>query len=300
MSNNIKFPIAISKATNFPVHINEVSTGYDCYCFHCNENMVTVNSPKNKVAPHFKHKPNSNCSANFETFIHWLAKELLSKHIDAIELPEITTQNLYAKSDEKSIILDKLFIKYNVPKEFKTKFFKRYVLQKTAEIKRKEYSIEKIFKTERASIKVDFVIENKTTPLFVEPFYSNPIDEDKLRKIELLDVSTIAINLQPFGINRDFDFNLVEFTKYIKGAKSKYWVYLRENKAQKLLAKYQQYLEKDIQNHLNILKEFEKVNIEIDEIQKLMEPLQREMSILRSRIDKKQAIIEAMIKRDKA
>lgn len=299
MNSNIKYPIAIARADNTLKHISEVSSGDIVYCFHCKEDMVAINNPNIKIAPHFRHKPDSNCNAKFESFIHWLAKEVLSKKLKTIHLPEINTKDLHSHSNEKSDILKKLFSKHRVHNELKRDFFKTYVVQPITEIKNENHSIEKIFKTtEGGSIKVDFVIEHKTTPLFIEPFYTNPISEDKLRKIKMLDVTTIAINLSSFGIRSDYDFNLQNFIKYIKSPESKTWTYLRKKKIEKLLNEYEKSLEKDIISNLDRIEECNQVFKEIEKLQKSMEPLQSQISSIRSKITEKKSVINSILKKD--
>ena len=275
------------------IHISEVLSGYDCYCFHCKEKMVAVNRERNKIIPHFRHKPGSNCDVSLETYLHWLAKEVLSKHLDSIELPEINSKYLF--EDEQSKMLEILFEKYEVPKEFQRKFFYGHILQPITKIELTNHSIEKTFKSIQGKIKVDFVIENDLSPLFIEPFFSNPIDDDKLRKIEQLDISTISIDLRPFGGDKGYDFTLPKFRKYISDPQSKSWKYLRNSKRQRLLKKYRNSIEEDIANHTNTFNDYHNVSKEITELQKSMEPILNKLSEIRRNINNKNSELKSIL-----
>lgn len=293
MSNNIKFPIAISTETDMLIHISEVSSGYDCYCFACKEKMVAVNKESNKVIPHFRHKPGSNCSVRLETYLHWLAKEVLSKHTDFIELPEINSKHLL--EDESSKILKILFKKYKVPKELQRKFFYGHMLQPVTKIELKNHSLEETFNSSLGKIKVDFVIKDDIAPLFIEPFFTNTINDEKLRKIEQLDISTISINLCRFGGAKGYNFTLPKFINYISGPQGKAWIYLRKNKRQKLLTKYRNALEKDIANQTNTFKDFHKIRKEIDELKGSLDPLRNELSKIRNKIAIKNSELKSIL-----
>ncbi|MCP2936044.1 competence protein CoiA, partial [Salmonella enterica subsp. enterica serovar Typhimurium] len=86
----MKLPIAINKTTNELVNAKDVPNGLacDCFCPGCGEDLIAVNEGKVK-GPHFRHTT-SNCSigGNYESYIHWLSKEVF-KHLDSITLPPI-------------------------------------------------------------------------------------------------------------------------------------------------------------------------------------------------------------------
>ena len=89
MPNDIKYPIAVSKSTGTLIDAADAENGLscNCYCKLCDEDMIAVNMGKKQRA-HFRHDKNSNCTATYETYIHWLTKEIF-KTIKQITLPEI-------------------------------------------------------------------------------------------------------------------------------------------------------------------------------------------------------------------
>ena len=76
--NKLMFPYAIEKDSNKIVSPFEVKNGKqcNCVCFQCKQNMIAINNPENKQKPHFRHDVDSNCNVNFETYIHWVTKEI--------------------------------------------------------------------------------------------------------------------------------------------------------------------------------------------------------------------------------
>lgn len=295
MSNKIKYPISISSETNQLIHISEVSSGYNCYCFHCKKEMIAVNNPENKVAPHFKHKPGSNCVANFETYIHWLAKEILSKNLQEIELPAINSRELFYYDYAVTEMRDSILKKYNVPDEFRTFFNKSYTLQESKTEKIKSFSIEKEYITILGNIRVDFVLESDQFPLFIEPFFTNKIDGEKKKKIELLDISTISINLAPFGCPNGYDFSLMQLEAYIKSPQSKYWIYVRTAKRKKLVESFKKKLVNDITLLKDDIYKFHSVQNEIGGLEKSKDPLRRQITKISINIENKKSELKSIL-----
>ncbi len=227
--NKIKFPIAISKKTGNLLKIEDAENGLkcDCKCFNCNEDMIACNEGK-KQEHHFRHKPNSKCNINFESYIHWLAKEIV-KTMDYITLPPIhyndlvISSTILRKTTEASIISsDQL----------------KFQGEEKVSFKKGHIDIEKEFSTELGKIRADIVVSVNNSDLLIEPFYTNKIDEEKIKKISNLDKSTISINLLSFVEKNRHHFNLDTLKEYLMNdLSSKKWIYIRKHKANNLIEK---------------------------------------------------------------
>ena len=216
----IKFPYAIDKNSNEIVSVTDVSNGKscNCICFCCKEEMIAINSPNNKQEPHFRHHQNSKCNVNFESFIHWITKEVI-KEITIIFLPSPKGSELERRIDEK---LMPLFNIQKTPKKLReliiTELFQK--IESLNRIEIQNISIEESFKTSKGNIKVDIVLRfrnksNQERILFIEPYFSNQIDSIKLSKIKELNISTISIDLIKFINKKSHFFNIKDLKDYI-------------------------------------------------------------------------------------
>lgn len=240
---NIHFSIALEKETNRLVNAKDVPNGLNCncYCAKCKEDLVAANREVKQRA-HFRHNKASNCpfSQNYETYIHWLAKEII-KRIDLIKLPPIKYEDLKLSREQQfsmmnkfNILLKEIGLVNEVRGELSN--FHGVIFQTSTEVKIDSFNIEKFYRTAKGNIEVDAVLTMDNHELFIEPFYTHPIDDIKYEKLLAIDVSTISINLIPFVRNSDYDFTIAEFTDYIKNNLSeKKWVIVRKAKKSKLI-----------------------------------------------------------------
>ena len=116
----IKYPIAFHKQTESLVNISDVTddNNRELICFECKGNFIAV---RKHQTPHFKHKPNSKCEGNVESYIHWLTKEVF-KEITEMEIPEICKDDLTFNQREKLDNQVNRLIEKHVPENLQRKF----------------------------------------------------------------------------------------------------------------------------------------------------------------------------------
>lgn len=290
MNSNVRYPIALKRETNSLVHPFEVENGLNCKCFcpECDEDLIAINNDGNKQTEHFRHQKHTNCKGNFETYIHWLSKEIF-KQIGTIELPEIKLNDLYDNylsefKDFESRLID-LYNKYQVPKELRHTFKYDIILQEKQLLKFEKISNEETFKTTKGDFRVDTVLVSQKNKMFVEPYFSNPISRDKYEKLMESDISTLAINLAPFVLMNNYIFSIEDFKKYIiSDILSKSWVIIRSKKIKTLLQKFFIELEKRLIENISDFSEHKSIQKKIGLIKKDKEVLYTEMQKLRDKL----------------
>lgn len=182
------------------VHISDVERGLacNCVCPACGETLVAKKGNKN--IHHFAHHSGQNCEYGYETSLHIAAKEILSK--------------------AKRFVIPPVFIEF--PNSYK---------QKELYSEAKEIPIDDVKLEYRYNdIIPDIVLVSSGKELFVEIFVTHKIDDEKLRKIEKANISTIEIDLS----NQDKDIteedlseillNNTELKKWKYNAKSQYYL----------------------------------------------------------------------------
>jgi hypothetical protein len=204
MANSLMYPIALHKGTQKLVNIDDVVNGKacNCYCYECKQDMIAINNENNTVQSHFRHDNNSNCSVSFESYLHWLTKEIF-KETNVIKLPELESKILFPYITEHNKYL---FKKNNTPKFLEDKInyeILKDIKKRLIEIKYDRVEIEKEYQTSLGSIRVDVVLtffrkNGKEKTIFIEPFMSNPINYTKIKKLKELNISTLSINLNKF------------------------------------------------------------------------------------------------------
>lgn len=253
---NIQYPIAVRKSDNALVHSKDVANGKacNCYCAMCGEDMIAVNKER-KQRSHFKHYKGSKCSGGYETYIHWLTKEVF-KEIREIKLPpivEIPTSEANLKFEEA---LQGLFNHYNVPQPFKD-FCKASMLQDTSELFFNSVEIEEAFETEEGNIRVDIVVRKDNECLFIEPFVSHQVDSDKISKLRSLDNSAISIDLRKYSVSIDCLDSIEEFkTSLIHDLDCKKWEHIRKRKTDHLVKNEIKRIENLILTHLDEIQKY--------------------------------------------
>lgn len=152
------------------VHISEVESGLKCNCFcpSCGEKLIAKKG--NRVIHHFAHQANSECAHGYQTSLHLLAKEILREY-RIITIPELTldfgknggTYKRITISDSTKITLD------------------RVVLEK-----------------KEVDIIPDIIAYCGNKKFYIEIFVTHKIDDNKLKKIKEMDISTIEIDLSEY------------------------------------------------------------------------------------------------------
>jgi hypothetical protein len=219
--NYIKYPIAFHKQTEKLVDISDVTDDNktEFICVECKDSFVAV---RKHQTPHFKHKPNSSCKGNVESNIHWLTKEVF-KEIKEIELPEIFKDNL--TYNQRKILDNEVsnLIEKNVPENLHSEF--RKGLKKNISESRifqiEKIEIEKEFKTSLGNVRIDIVTTINNQQLFIEPFFTNQIDDLKKRKLTLIKTPTLSINLCSFIHRFNYNYNLENLKNFLISKNSK-------------------------------------------------------------------------------
>lgn len=268
--NYIKYPIAFNKQTEKLIDITDVTNNnkLDLICLDCKEDFVAV---LNHKTPHFKHKPNSKCNGNVESYIHWVTKELFNQ-ITQIELPEIFIDNLNRNQRDKLVKQLSKLINHNVPKSFHFEFKKglKKNLSESGKYLIDKIDIEKDYRTPIGNVRIDIVATINNQELFIEPFYTNPIDEIKKRKLAYTNTPTLTINLVDFICKFDYQYNLEDLKKYLISKNSKVWIFNREEQINYYIEKYIKYVLEEIENkgdqikfHLSKLEQISSLENEV-------------------------------------
>lgn len=286
MANNLMYPIALDMLSHKLVDVRDVENGKacNCYCFECKQDMVAINNVT-KQRPHFRHDSNSNCSVNFETYIHWLTKELF-KEIDVLYLPDLDV------SEIKSTINNNLLELYNskgVPsilREIINNELIENIRSRSKSIKLEIVEIEELYSTSLGDIRVDIVLKFQgkngvEKKLFIEPFYSNGIDNTKLNKLKELKIPTISIDLWSFVNKKSHLFSKSIFKGFlINNITSKSWEYF--NLDALLLQKDVLKIENRIKNNFENINIFKELANEINVIDDEIETVKEDIEILKS------------------
>jgi len=183
-------------------HISEVDSGLQCGCVCpvCGNHLIARKG--RKTAHHFAHHNLSECVHAYQTSLHILAKEILSEAA-YLTLPKVPVYNNH--------------------------FMLFGHLSNTRQIKIESVTLERRID----NIIPDIVITSSNTELLIEIKVTHGIDEDKLNRIQALDISALEIDLS--RIDREITKeNLMPIL--IGDAVEKTWIYNR------LSAKYQKML----------------------------------------------------------
>jgi len=302
--NDTRFPIAIFKPTGELVNILDVPSGgkCNCICYKCKEYLIAINKEENKQRPHFRHEPGSNCNSNFESYIHWLAKEVIrtATHFD---VPEITSKLIFSYSGKEFFNkIQKLFKKYDIPEPFRQPHRYNLLVQKRKSIKVESCSTESTLKSSQGSIRVDVLSKSGNHNFLIEPFYTNPINKNKKQKIKDLNETVIDINLRPFGPGQEYSFTLEEFKRYVLTETNlKSWFYLKTEKIHSLERILLRQIEEILVGGHNFFKEFQKFDILITEEEINLNPinfeidsLEKQLSEVRERFGKQAGKIQEL------
>ncbi len=177
------------------VSIDDVESGLscDCVCPACKKQLI---ARKGELKTHhFAHYKSSDCLGGLETALHKLSKEIIAKSAT------FTTPMLYYPNTN-------------------------YVIFEETEIPIDNVTLEK----KLGGIIPDIIIESKGRKLLVEIVVTNPVDFQKIQKIESENLATIEIYakhlLQNLYIRKDFGLkdNLFQ-NELLNGTKYKRWIH---------------------------------------------------------------------------
>lgn len=289
----IKYPIAFHKQSKKLIDISDVTNENktDLICLECRESFVAV---RKHQTPHFKHKPNSKCYGDVESYIHWVTKEVF-KEINEIELPEIFIENLTDNQSEKLDNQVNSLIKKNVPENLHFKFKKglKKNISESVIFQIEKVETEKEYKTSLGNVRIDIVTTINNQELFIEPFFTNQIDDLKKRKLTLLEKPTLAINLLSFVHRFNYTYTLENLKNHLISKKSKYWIFNREKKIEKYIFGYLNYVSEEIKKQQNDfklnnlkLKEINELESNIIELEEKIRPTREQISKFRVRVKK--------------
>lgn len=147
------------------VSIDDVESGLKCGCTcpACGEPLVAKKGKK--MMHHFAHHSGSACEYGYESSLHLAAKEILSK--------------------SKRILLPPVYLHF--PGSYR---------EKELISEAKEINIDSVYLEKRHNnIVPDIVVCAGEKKLFIEIYVTHPIDDEKLEKIRVANVSTIEIDL---------------------------------------------------------------------------------------------------------
>lgn len=292
--NEIKFPIAKHKHTGELIDIKDAKKGAecDCICYECKEGLIAINKEGNKQRAHFRHHPGSKCGANFESYIHWLAKEVICSS-NTFTIPEIPSKMVLENSgSEFEEEIKKLFKKHNVPEPFRKSYKYKFTLQKSKTIQIDFSEPEVTFHSAIGLIEVDVKIECQGQNLLIEPFFTNPIDERKRKKIINIDETVIDIDLQSFGPAMGYNFTLENFRSNVvhgKGLKS--WVYIKRKKIKSLQKILLKRIEEQLKNSEEFFTEFKTLDQKISDEENKLNPIKEEIRSLEKKLFQARTII---------
>lgn len=293
MEDYFKIPIAVLKNTDCVVNVKDVpnGSGCNCYCPICKGDLIAVNREIKQKA-HFRHASSNNCNLKGESYIHWLTKEVF-KQINTFNTPPISTWHLYEGSDIHKDFLNDLndyFKNYNVTNLLPPPIVfinPKCVLQTQSELLIENCQSEVQYNTPFGVAQIDIVASISGKPFFIEPFFTNKIQEDKLRKLIFLDTSVLSIDLTSFILRKGWVFTIEEFKHFLTTeTEAKEWIYVRNSKMKRLLDNYLLKMHDKLKGIKLLHQENLKVESKIVEVAKKMALLQKEKIKLHDEIKK--------------
>ena len=174
------------------VHISEVESGLKCGCVcpACGAQLVAKKG--SKMMHHFAHYAGQNCEYGYEFSLHLAAKDILSK--------------------AKRMVIPPVYVVF--PDSYK----KDELVSEAREILIDRVELEKRFQ----DVIPDIVVYAGHKQFFVEIFVTHAIDETKLKKLQLANVSTIEIDLS----KKESSISTEELTDILlQDSKEKTWKY---------------------------------------------------------------------------
>ncbi len=144
------------------VHVSNVPSGLACKCFcpFCGEALIAKKG--DRKAHHFAHYNSNECNFGFETSLHLLAKEILSK-TKSLMIPAVYVKDKnpdWRVSSEQAISIDSVSLEKRID-----------------------------------NMIPDIIVTSKGRELLVEIYVTHAIDEEKKQKIKSLGLSCLEIDL---------------------------------------------------------------------------------------------------------
>jgi hypothetical protein len=279
ITNYIKYRIALNESTQELVDIDNATSDMkkDLICLECKEEFIAV---LNHQTPHFKHKPDANCSGSPETSIHSVVKKLF-KSIKEIELPELLKSNLNQNQLEKlENSINNLIVLNKVPETARA-IFKNGLKENISEsgvFPITKIVTEKRLKTKKGDVQIDVVATINDEDLFIEPYVYSKITPMKKEKLILLNIPTISIDLLSFPLHVGQNYKLSDIKEYLISKSSKKWVFNREKKIENYLLEYENYVSRELTLKSGLFKEHTTKLAEILMIERKIELKQEERS----------------------
>lgn len=281
---SLKYPCAFDNVTNKIVEISQVTkeNKANLICPICKEGFVAV---INHPTQHFRHKPNTICTGNSETFLHWVVKEIF-KDINEFEIPEIYIDDLPENKRQifqkkKSEILDA-----NIPDSFYSEFKKglKSFLFNSKKVLINKIKTEEEFETKFGDVVIDIVAYNEDEKIFIEPFFSNPIDKEKKKKLSLINIPTLSINLKSFLESNGEFYIINSLKKYLISKESKTWSNLIDEECDKYIENYENYLIEEIERNKDLIEIHNSKLKKISNLNLVIEKRKKDVSIIMGKI----------------
>lgn len=200
--NNLKLPCALKDGMVIP--IEKAESGEKGYvCPGCNEEVIVRKGEKRR--PHFAHKAGSTCETGYQTAIHLLAKEIISRE-KRFRIPDLSEK--YAVDGRSTVLVSNRKVMFCLP------------LAQTLDLS------DAIIKTEKKLLDriPDILIEYKGRNLIVEIFVTHKVTKDKIDDFRDQKISIIEIDLSKQQILSENDLKnlLCDSTEH------KAWLYNRK------------------------------------------------------------------------
>jgi hypothetical protein len=171
-------------------HISGVKRGLECNCICPACHSALIARKGKKMREHFAHYNSEECSIGYETSIHMLAKEVLSKE-KCLSIPQL---DMPCETYESGLIADQMQIRLD------------------------EVLLEKSI----GDITPDIIVKAKGQSLLIEIYVTHKIDETKYLKIRELGISTLEIDLSK--IHNEITYKELE-TILLSNNANKKWIY---------------------------------------------------------------------------
>ena len=268
----------------------------NCFCFHCKNDLIAINNIENKRIPHFRHRSDVNCSSSFESYVHWLTKEIFNE-INILKVPKISFNNLnqdYLKEFEENF--KNIFEKEQIPTELRFGHPIDKTLYEEQSITFENCFTEQTYQSQFGECRIDIVLEANDKKLLIEPYLTNKIDHNKFLKISDLDYSTLEIDLNNFISNYGYQFSQDDLKNFLQfDISSKKWIHIKTSISDKYLNNLLETLEvklktqkieiddyRNIRNNINLIKT-QKIEIENQRIS-----LRNKINLLDNNISEKE------------
>lgn len=292
---DVKYPIAFDSLNEELVDIGSVSERNKVHttCPECGSRFIAV---INHRTPHFKHYGDYECTGTVESYIHRIVKELF-KRVSNFELPELLIKDLPEEYLRNFYAMQTSLLDSNIPLSQQRKFVNglKKNLTPVKEVVVDCVEVEKTIKTPLGEIRVDVAAHIGSKVFFIEPFFSNPIDDVKKEKIKVTNTPTLSISLLEFVRFKKLNFSLSDLKQWLFIDNSKDWVYLNDELYQKHINNYKRYLRNEIEKYKRSImskeiSELKKKNVEreneIDYFKIKIEAIRGQISKTDEQIDK--------------